>query len=91
MDDHDRHIEIDSVKEKMQSSLGEWYQPEREDSVKGRKKMKKKQVKKLETDGKLAQIREQPMLLSKINLTLLNEHDDEVRSVASRLSNQSRA
>ena len=44
LDDHDKQYDVDSMKEKMQSSLGEWYQPGGDHEVSN--KIKKKQKKK---------------------------------------------
>ena len=75
LDDHDRQYEDDSVKEKMHSSLGGWYHTGGESEINAKKH--KANAKKKESEARLADIKEHPML-SKINLELNLENDQEL-------------
>ena len=75
LDDHDKHYEMDSAKEKMQSSLGEWYQqPAAGDNDVSQKKLKKQQKKKQKINKKESEsffdIKERTPIISKQNIKL---------------------
>ena len=68
LDDHDK-IYIDSMKEKMQSSLGEWYQPGQDENVSPKKKKQKKRQRIKPSETFMLDKKEAPQV-SKIQLQL---------------------